>query len=117
MRASAKSGLPRSTATSRYNRVEELSDTAVVAVLGMGVVFFFLAVLSALMVAAKSILEHSESPVALAVGAETPGSPDSAAGVPTPRFVAAAVAAFLESEPGAIVDVTARPWRRVQERG
>ena len=48
-------------------------------------------------------------------GGTTPAG--SGAGTPAPRIVAAAVAAFLAAEPGAGADVTARPWRRMQERG
>ena len=97
--------------------MQELNDTAVVAALGMGVVFFFLAVLSALMFAAKRAVDRAEAPAAAAAtgGGATPAG--SGAGTPTPRFVAAAVAAFLAAEPGAGADVTARPWRRMQERG
>ena len=116
MPASAKSGRRRSTATSRCSHVQELNDTAVVAALGMGVVFFFLAVLSALMFAAKRAVDRAEAPAAAATGGgATPAG--SGAGTPTPRFVAAAVVAFLAAEPGAGADVTARPWRRMQERG
>ena len=117
MPASAKSGRRRSTATSRCSHVQELNDTAVVAALGMGVVFFFLAVLSALMFAVKRTVERGEVPASQAgVGSRATDS-SSPRGTPTPQFVAAAVAAFLASEPGAGAEVTAGPWRRAQERG
>ena len=91
--------------------MQELNETAVVAILGMGVVFFFLAVLSALMFAAKRGLDRSSAPAAAEADAVASVP---RAGAPTPRFVAAAVAAFLAADGG---DVTARPWRRMQGRG
>ena len=124
MLASAKNGRPRSTATSHYSRVPELNETAVVAVLGMGVVFFFLALLSGLMFLAKSSVDrrHIAGPTGTAGAAASVRARAPLASEPSPRFVAAAVAAYLSAEggsDGAVTDgaVTARPWRPAPRLG
>ena len=83
--------------------MDTFSETAVVAVLGMGVVFLSLAVLSALMYATQVL---SRRP------ARSSRQQASAAVTDRGRWLAAAVVAYLAAEEDAGAHaVTAVPWR------
>jgi Na+-transporting methylmalonyl-CoA/oxaloacetate decarboxylase gamma subunit len=87
-----------------------MSETAIAAVLGMGVVFLFLAVLSALMFLTRLATERATKAAAATAASLQNAGTDA-------RWVAAAVAAYL-AVANAESAVTAKPWQRgAQRRG
>ena len=87
---------------------ESLAFAGIVTILGMGVVFSFLTLLSVGMLGLRRLQRAGEAPASGAPAAGTPPAA-AAAGGHDARWVAAAVAAYL-ADTGHFDEVSAAPW-------